>query len=149
MSSTATSCIIVICHLLQCDNMVKSYASMDNLSSFLRMCPGATQHNVYSCYLMSCLVNVPLSNVRSRRLHCARLCLRDGSAYTSFLRIHIQGSSRQSMLWGKQQHMHLMFNCEENTNKHTDFLPVSDCSVSHIQMRRISLLSLHISKIQI
>lgn len=43
------------------------------------MCPWATQHNVYSCYLMSCLVNVPLSSVRSRRLRCARLCLSDGS----------------------------------------------------------------------
>lgn len=67
-------------------------------------CPWATEHNVYSCYLMSCLVNVPLSSVRSRRLRCAKLCLRDGSAYTSFLRIHTQDSSRQSKLWGEQQH---------------------------------------------
>lgn len=106
LSSTATSCIILIWHLLQCDNMVKSYASTGDLSSFfffffLRMCPQATQHNAYSCYLMSCLVNIPLSSVMSRRLRCARLCLRDGSAYTSFLRIHTQGSSRQSKLWGE------------------------------------------------
>jgi len=84
------------------------------------MCPWATQHNVYSCYLMSCLVNVPLSSVRSRRLRCARLCLSDGSAYTIFLRIHTHGSSRQSKLWGEQQHMHPGFNCRETqTNTHT------------------------------
>lgn len=110
--------------------MVKSYASTVDLSSFfffffflsLRMCPRATQHNAYSCYLMSCLVNVPLSSVMSRRLHCARLCLRDESAYTSFLRIHTQGSSRQSKLWGEQQRAHSVFNCSENTNTQTLFL---------------------------
>lgn len=95
---TATSSTMQICHLLQCDNVVTSYASMAGLPTFLRICPPATQHKVYSCYLMSCLVNVPLSSVRSRGLRCARLCLRDGSAYTSFLRIHTHGSSRQSKL---------------------------------------------------
>lgn len=144
LSSIATSCIILICHLLQCDNMVKSYTSTGDLSSFfLRMCPRATQHNVYSCYLMSCLVNVPLSSVRSRRLRCARLCLRDGSAYTSFLRIHTQGSSRQSKLWGKQQSV---FNCRENTNKHTYSLSVSSCSVS---LKYKCTGSLHMSLTQI
>ncbi len=142
--STATSCIILMCHLVQCDNTVKSYASTADLSSFLRLCPRATQHNSYSSYLMSCLVNVPLSSVRSRRLCCARLCLRDGSAYTSFLRIHTQGSSRQSKLWGEQQHTHSVFNCRENTSTYS--FSVSSCfSVSHIQMRRVSLLSLHMS----
>lgn len=107
--------------------------------SFLRTRPRATQHDAYSCYLMSCLVNVPLSSVRSRRLRCARLCLRDGSAYTSFLRIHTQGSSRQSNLWGDQQHTHSVFNCRENTNKHTYSLSFSSCQeVSHTQMHTVS-----------
>lgn len=110
-----------MCHLLQCDNMVKSYASTADSSPFLRICPRATQHNAYSSYLMSCLVNVPLSSVRSRRLRCARLCLRDGSAYTSFLRIHTQGSSRQSKIWGEEQHTHSVFNCRENTTAHLFF----------------------------
>lgn len=123
----ATSCIILICYLLQCDSMVKSYASVDDL----RIWPRATRHNVCSCYLMSCLVNVPLSSVRSRSCRCARLCLRDGSAYTSFLRIHTQGSSRQSNLWGKQQHTHSVFNCKENTNKGTRCQSASPCSASH------------------
>lgn len=96
---------------------------------FLRMCPRATQHNVHSCYLMSCLVNVPLSSVRSRRLRCARLCLRDGSAYTSFLRIHTQGSSRQSKLWGEQQHgTQCLIAGKMQTNK--NIISVSSCSLS-------------------
>lgn len=127
LKQVATSCIILICYLLQCDSMVKSYASVDDL----RIWPRATRHNVCSCYLMSCLVTVPLSSVRSRSCRCARLCLRDGSAYTSFLRIHTQGSSRQSNLWGKQQHTHSVFNCKENTNKATRCLSASPCSASH------------------
>lgn len=73
---------------------------------------------------MSCLANVPLSSARSRRLRCARLCLRDGSAYTSFLRIRTLGSSRQSKLWGGRQQTHSVFNCGER-HRRTSRLPVS------------------------
>lgn len=73
---------------------------------------------------MSCLANVPLSSARSRRLRRARLCLRDGSAYTSFLRIRTLGSSRQSKLWGGQQQTRSVFNCGERRRR-TSRLPVS------------------------
>lgn len=125
--------------------MVKSYASVDDL----RIWPRATRHNVCSCYLMSCLVNVPLSSVRSRRCRCARLCLRDGSAYTSFLRIHTQGSSRQSNLWGKQQHTHSVFNCKENTNKATRCLSVSSCSASAQDFFSVSSHKLYLNSVTV
>lgn len=95
------------------------------------MCPRATQHNVHSCYLMSCLANVPLSSERSRRLRCARLCLREGSAYTSFLRIHTQGSSRQSKLWGeRRQHTHSVQLQEKHKKTHIFSFSVTSCLTS-------------------
>lgn len=138
LTSMATGCIILMCHL-QCD-MVKRNTSLDGLWFFfflflcMRVCvanmPPATEHIAYSCYLMSCLVHVPLSSVRSRSLFCARLCLRDGSAYTSFLRIHTQGSSRQSKPWGEQQQTHSVFNCRETQTKTHNLLPSPPASVS-------------------
>lgn len=74
---------------------------------------------------MSHLARLPLSSVRRRRVCSASLCLRDESAYTSFLRIQTHGSNRPSKLWGKQQHMHSVSNCRENTKGH--ILSVSFC----------------------
>lgn len=141
LSSKATSCIIIICHY-SVTTWLKAIQQRMTCHLFLRMCPRATEHNVYSCYLMSCLVNVPLSSVRSRRLRCARLCLREGSAYTSFLRIHTQGSSRQSKLWGEQQHTQSVFNCRETTNKHTYSSPLARC-LSHTNAQGLFTASSH------
>lgn len=84
---------------------------------------------------MSCLANVPLSSARSRRLRRARLCLRDGSAYTSFLRIRTLGSSRQSKLWGRQQQTHSGFNCGER-HRRASRLPVSSLRLRVGQKRK-------------
>lgn len=122
--------------------MVKSYASTDELPSFFWECALWLNNTMCYCYLMTCLANVPLSSVRRRGLRCARLCLRDGSAYTSFLRIHTQGSSRQSKLWGQQQHMHSVFNCTEN--KHTNSLSVSSCCcLTHTKAKQVFSVTSH------
>lgn len=54
-----------------------------------------------------------------RGVFSARRCLREESAYTSFLRIHTHGSNRQSMLWRKKTQTHTHHVNMSNIDKHT------------------------------